>query len=145
MAAPLPCCCSAAGERAGPQAAHQVRGRRSRWVVTGLSPSAQLPPPNLSSLPACVPNFTQPPTPTRTHHGYSERASAAGAAIKESAVGRTAGAAFGRIGSAVSSGSKKVLDNDKVCEPGWLPAAQFIGWHWMYRGQRLAGSSSRQL
>ena len=44
----------------------------------------------------------------------SERATAAGAAIKESAVGRSAGAAFGRVGSAVSASTKKVFENDKV-------------------------------
>ena len=66
---------------------------------------------------ACARGCPCPPPPTPRpacpHPAalpLSERASAAGTAIKESAVGRTAGAAFSKIGTA----SKKVLDSDKV-------------------------------
>jgi hypothetical protein len=84
-----------------------------------------------------------PPPPTHPHHiahtlymqaieidhrlRLSERATAAGTAIKESAVGRSAGAALGRIGSAVGAGTKKVLENDKVGRRGrggWCQAGE---------------------
>ncbi|KAL4860243.1 hypothetical protein ACK3TF_000428 [Chlorella vulgaris] len=44
----------------------------------------------------------------------SERATAASTAFKESAVGRNASAAFGRLGTAMGAGTKKVMENEKV-------------------------------
>ena len=55
----------------------------------------------------------------------SERATAASAALKDSAVGRSTSAALGRVGSAMSTTTKKVLENDTVgdarCWLLWMP------------------------
>lgn len=49
----------------------------------------------------------------------SERATAAGTAFKESAVGRSTTAALTKVGSALGAGTKKVLEHEKVGPAPW--------------------------
>ncbi|KAL4434450.1 hypothetical protein ABPG75_000891 [Micractinium tetrahymenae] len=69
----------------------------------------------------------------------SERASAAGTAIKESAVGRSTTAALTKVGSALGAGTKKVLENDKVHS-----ATEAVGTSFKKLGASLSSLTGRR-